>query len=154
MYLLPTSEYESHCRRTRLSLATNTFYAGDEHFQHWRWTLLALETNAFELEMNSLDDCYSHSYLPLNRRYHIEEIQRYVDAQQRHGLHWIGLQGQVNKENVVELLLTHSCTRSVVSGCGLTNIPHLKYVNRSPRSRQTSTRGVFGDSFKAVAHQS
>ena len=31
--------------------------------------------------------------------YHVEEIQRYVNAQQCLQLHWTGLQGQVNREN-------------------------------------------------------
>ena len=63
------------------------FCADDEQFWRWRETLLELEMNAFELEMNTLGDCYSHSNLPLNGCYHVEEIQRYVDAQQRLQLH-------------------------------------------------------------------
>ena len=34
-----------------------------------------------------------------NGGYHVEEIQRYVDVQQHLWLYWIGLQGQVNREN-------------------------------------------------------
>ena len=37
----------SHCRQTRLSLATNAFCARDKCASHWRRTLLALETNTF-----------------------------------------------------------------------------------------------------------
>ena len=55
-----TSKYESHCKRICLSLAMNTFCAGYEHFFRWIRTLLALETNTFKLEINNLDDCYSH----------------------------------------------------------------------------------------------
>ena len=55
-------------------------------------------------------------------------------------LNWSSRPSKIEK-TVVELLFTHSSTRSVFR-CGLTNMPHLKYVNRSPRSRQWSTRGV------------
>ena len=44
----------------------------------------------------------------------LRRSKRYVDAQQCVRLHWTGLQGQVLEKTVVELLLTHSCTRSVV----------------------------------------
>ena len=45
-----TSEYISHCRRVRLSLATkNAFCAGDEHFWRWRRSRFLLATNNLEL---------------------------------------------------------------------------------------------------------
>ena len=34
-----------------------------------------------------------------NGHYHVEEIQKVLDAQQHLRLHWTGLQGQVNREN-------------------------------------------------------
>ena len=39
--------------QTRITLQTNIFIASDERALYWGRTLLALETNAFELEMNS-----------------------------------------------------------------------------------------------------
>ena len=44
----------SHCRRTRLSIATNVFRAGDKHVSHRRRTLLAQETNLFYTGTNIL----------------------------------------------------------------------------------------------------
>ena len=72
------------------------FRAGDEHFWCWRWMCFTLEMNTLALETNMLRTCvwalaththtdsyqrlpsknYSHSYLPLNGHYHVEEIQK------------------------------------------------------------------------------
>ena len=78
----------------QITLHMNMFISSNEQALCWRETFLALETNAFgardewvELEMNTLRDRYSHSNLPLKRSYPIEEIQRYVNAQQRLRLH-------------------------------------------------------------------
>ena len=44
----------SHCRQTCLSLVTNIFCAGDEHYWQWRRTCFTLETNTLVLEMSAL----------------------------------------------------------------------------------------------------
>ena len=109
---LLTSKYESHCRRTCLSLAKNTFVLG---------------TNTLALEMNVLKTCvqapathththihiHTASYQQLSSRIYVEmtgaitlrRSKRYLGAQQRFK--------QIEK-TIVELLLTHSCTCSVV----------------------------------------
>ena len=66
----------------------------------------------------------------------------------------LGLQGQVKQRKVQLSFCLLTVPRVQYSGCGLTNMPRPKYVNRSPGSRRTSMRGIFGDSFEAVACQS
>ena len=82
---------------------------------------MALETNAFELEMNNLGNYYSHSYLPLKRALSLEEIQRYVAAQQR-----LLCNELVFKANSNFCLLT--VARVQYSGCVLTNIEGLQWA--------------------------
>ena len=52
-------------RQTLLSLATSVCYSPPNMISHCRRTLLVLEMKVYELEMNTLGDCFSHSYLPL-----------------------------------------------------------------------------------------
>ena len=107
--------------RTLLVLETSMFCTGDEHFSAgderienaylsfshtcthiatsdfqtefvWRWLLLS-QVHVLTSEMGAIT---------------LRRSKRYLDAQWRLRLHWIGVQGQV------ELLLTHRCTHSVV----------------------------------------
>ena len=84
-------------------------WAGDEHFSakdegienvcssvsHTRTTSYQQIPNRVNVEMIAM---VTATY-PWNGRYHVEEIQTYVDAKQHLRLLWIGLQGQVNREN-------------------------------------------------------
>ena len=77
---LLTSKYESHCKQTCSSLATNAFCAGDEHFWCWRRLHFMLEMNTLALETNVLETCvrasatHTASYQWLPSRLYVKMI--------------------------------------------------------------------------------
>ena len=164
------------------------FFASDKCPLCWSWTLLALETVHFALEINTLvletnvrskfSHTHTHTQLatsnfqtelksssPLKTgAILLQRPKRYLEAQWLLQLHYIDLEGQVNRENytwtsaysqLVATKLVTACTHAFSSpGVAWLYVPCLEYVKRSPRSQRLSMQSAFGDSFEALACQS
>ena len=113
--------------------------------------------NTFELEMNALGDCYSHSYLPLKwvlSHWGDPKVCRLTTASLV-ALNWSSRPSKQKKVSWNFCLLT--VARVQYSGCGLTNIPYI-YVCKEKLQKLTNEharhlwRQFRGRSSPVVAH--
>ena len=89
--LLISSKYESHCKLTCLSLATNTFHAWGKHFRYWRQMhfMLKMNTSTGEACVENVRLHFSHthsySYQRLSSRIYVEVIAEVTAIDLRNG---------------------------------------------------------------------